>query len=409
VETLADFRNARPALSEPIIDGILRRGHKMLLAGPSKAGKSFMLLQLAIAIAEGREWLGWPCRQGRVLYVNLELDRASAICRLLDLYGALAISPECMEDVDLWNLRGKALPMTDLAPRLIRRAAKRQYAAVIIDPIYKVITGDENAAHEMAKFCNQFDRVCAELGAAVIYCHHHSKGGQGQKHASDRASGSGVFARDPDAMLDLIELEVSEARRKQVVTRWECAAMATALDGLLPDWREDCPQDTMIVADHLAEWAIAKVGVKAVADARAPARDAAEYATGWRVEGILREFRDFDPRRFWFRWPIHVGDADGLLTDALAEGEEPPRKTRQESTAARQVEQHADAWDAYRKAKEEADGGPVTAKDMAVWMHDSKTGCVGLSVQAARGRIDAAGFVRNRHSGEVKEQEESAT
>jgi RecA-family ATPase len=409
VECLATYRDARPTLAEPIIDGILRRGHKMLLAGPSKAGKSFMLLQLAIAIAEGREWLGWKCRRGRVLYVNLELDSRSAICRLLDLYGELGIPTEHMEDVDMWHLRGKALPMTDLAPRLIRRAAKRQYAAVIIDPIYKVITGDENAAHEMAKFCNQFDRVCAELGAAVIYCHHHSKGGQGQKHASDRASGSGVFARDPDAMLDLIELELSEARRKQVVNCWECAAMAKALDRLLPDWREDCPQDTMIVADHLAEWAIGRVGHAVVCNARAPAREAAQYASGWRVEGILREFRNFDARRFWFRWPIHVGDTDGLLADALAEGEEPPKKTRQESTAARQTEQHSDAWDAYRKAKEEVNGGPVTAKDLAVWMHDSKTGCVGISTQAARPRIDAAGFVRAPVTGEVTEQGESNT
>ena len=52
-------------------------------------------------------------------------------------------------------------------------------------------------------FCNQFDKVCTELGCAVIYCHHHSKGGQGGKKSMDRASGSGVFARDPDALLDL--------------------------------------------------------------------------------------------------------------------------------------------------------------------------------------------------------------
>jgi RecA-family ATPase len=408
VECLASYKDARPVLAEPIINGILRRGHKMLLAGPSKAGKSFLLLQLAIAIAEGREWLGWKCRKGRVLYVNLELDRPSAICRMLDLYASLGIPTDHMDDVDLWNLRGKALPMTDLAPRLIRRAAKRQYSAVIIDPIYKVITGDENAAHEMAKFCNQFDRVCAELGAATIYCHHHSKGGQGQKHASDRASGSGVFARDPDAMLDLIELEVSEARQKQVVNCWECAAMAKALDGLLPDWREECSQDTARVANDLAEWGIGRVGHAVVANARAPAREAAQYATGWRVEGILREFRDFAPRRFWFRWPIHVPDTEGLLTDALAEGEEPPKKSRQESTAARQVEQHADAWDAYRKAKEEADSGTVTAKDMAVWMHNSKDGTVGISTQAAKAKIDAAGFIRDKHSGEVTEQGESA-
>ena len=65
---------------------------------------------------------------------------------------------------------------------------------------YKVITGDENSADQMAAFCNQFDKVADGLGCAVIYCHHHSKGAQGGKRSMDRASGSGVFARDPDAV-----------------------------------------------------------------------------------------------------------------------------------------------------------------------------------------------------------------
>ena len=46
-----------PALSPPLIDGVLRQGHKMLLAGPSKAGKSYALIELCIAIAEGKKWL----------------------------------------------------------------------------------------------------------------------------------------------------------------------------------------------------------------------------------------------------------------------------------------------------------------------------------------------------------------
>ena len=34
-----------------------------------------------------------------------------------------------------------------------------QFAAVIIDPIYKVITGDENNASDMGAFCNQFAKI----------------------------------------------------------------------------------------------------------------------------------------------------------------------------------------------------------------------------------------------------------
>ena len=45
----------------------------------------------------------------------------------------------------------------------------------------------------------------------------------------DRASGSGVFARDPDALLDLIELPVSEELRKQEVNKAVGHAVAATL------------------------------------------------------------------------------------------------------------------------------------------------------------------------------------
>lgn len=212
-ETLSSVWENLPALSAPLIEGVLRQGHKMLLAGPSKAGKSFALISMAIAIAEGRRWLGFQCSQGRVLYVNLELDRASCLHRFRDVYHALGWAPAHIDSIDIWNLRGNSVPMNALAPKLIRRAAKKNYLAIIIDPIYKVLTGDENSADQMAAFCNQFDKVCHELGAAVIYCHHHSKGYQGSKRSMDRASGSGVFARDPDALLDMVQLAVDDDKK----------------------------------------------------------------------------------------------------------------------------------------------------------------------------------------------------
>ena len=203
----------------------------MLLAGPSKAGKSFALIELCIAIAEGTPWLGrFSCAQGKVLYINLELDRASCLHRFKDVYTALGLPPQNLRNIDIWNLRGASVPMDKLAPKLIRRAGKKGYTAVILDPIYKVITGDENSADQMAKFCNQFDLVCRALDCAVIYCHHHSKGAQGGKRSMDRASGSGVFARDPDAMLDMTELTPTDAIREQLRNKAACRVIKAMLD-----------------------------------------------------------------------------------------------------------------------------------------------------------------------------------
>ena len=285
-----------PDLAPPLIEGILREGHKMLIAGPSKAGKSFALIQLCISIAEGKPWFGFDCTQGKVLYVNLELDRASCLHRFKDVYEALEQQPTNIGNISIWNLRGKSLPMDQLAPKLIRRAQKRNYKAIIIDPIYKVITGDENSADQMANFCNQFDKVCTELKCAVIYCHHHSKGSQTGKRSMDRASGSGVFARDPDALLDLLELE---------------------LENMNEDKLQDAPIDT-------------------------------NQCTAWRMEGTLREYPKFKPVDLWFEYPIHKVDTNGFL--AMAQFDSPQQKganvinKRKKAAKEKKKEQLVDAF-----------------------------------------------------------------
>ena len=175
MEALAAYMDNPPTLPEELIAGILRRGHKMLVSGSSKAGKSFLLMELCIAIAEGIPWLGFPVRKGRVLYVNLEIDPASAINRFFKIYEALGLKPRHAADILLWNLRGHAVPLDQLVPKLVRRVRDMNLDAIVLDPIYKVITGDENNASDMGAFCNQFDRICTETGCSAIYCHHHSK------------------------------------------------------------------------------------------------------------------------------------------------------------------------------------------------------------------------------------------
>lgn len=284
-ESLKDVWNDLPPLSPSLIEGVLRKGHKMMLAGPSKAGKSFALIEMAIAIAEGRKWLNWYCSQGRVLYVNLELDRPSCLHRFKDVYTALGWPANNIGNIDIWELRGKSIPMDKLAPKLIRRASKKNYTAIIIDPIYKIITGDENSADQMAHFCNQFDKVCTELNCAVIYCHHHSKGAQGSKRSMDRASGSGVFARDADALLDMIQLNTSD-----------------------------------------------QVGLP---------------GTAWRIEGTLREFKPFKPLNIWFEYPIHRIDASGELDKLTPDCDKDPRQKGRETRTKQKKDKIAQLESAY--------------------------------------------------------------
>ena len=315
-ESLADDWESLPPLADALITGVLRKGHKMLLAGPSKAGKSFALIELCIAIAEGTPWLGrFSCAQGKVLYINLELDRASCLHRFKDVYTALGLPPQNLRNIDIWNLRGASVPMDKLAPKLIRRAQRKGYTAVILDPIYKVITGDENSADQMAKFCNQFDLVCRALDCAVIYCHHHSKGAQGGKRSMDRASGSGVFARDPDAMLDMTELVPTDAIREQLHNKAACRVIKAMLDKR--GHADAYGLDDTLSRHRMLTIAKEKLGLadlRAIDAEVAAAEKKADGMTAWRIEGTLREFARFDPVNLWFDYPVHKQDS-GLLED----------------------------------------------------------------------------------------------
>lgn len=380
-----------PELSPCLIDGVLRQGHKMLIAGPSKAGKSFLQIELCIAIAEGQKWLSWQCAKGRVMYVNLELDRASCLHRFWDVYHALGWQPKNLQNIDIWNLRGRSVPMDKLAPKLIRRAAKKDYIAIVIDPIYKVITGDENSADQMANFCNQFDKVCTELGCAVIYCHHHSKGSQGSKKSMDRASGSGVFARDPDALLDLIELETTEPLMKQEENKAVCKAYKCYLDAHY-QWEDDLSQDDLLNSNAMLNYCENKLDKwqwntlsRQVDEARQMIRE----QTAWRIEGTLREFPKFEPVNLWFDYPIHRLDDVGSLKDIQPDVEIPPWKKGAEKNKKNAKDRKEERKKAIEEALEGSNFGDApSVEDVANYL--------GVSKRTARDRI-------NEHGGYVIE------
>ncbi|MCM6847244.1 AAA family ATPase [Lactococcus lactis] len=318
-ESLEEMFKEDPALAPVLIDGVLRRGHKMLIAGPSKAGKSFALMEMCIAIAEGIPWFGFNCERGKVLYINMELDRPSAYKRFKDIYQGMNVPPNHLKNISIWNMRGHSIPMDKLTPKLIRRAQKEKFDAVIIDPIYKVLPGSENDAEQMAKFTNNFDKVAAELGTSVIYCHHHSKGAQGGKSSMDRSSGSGVFARDPDAILDLIELEVTDSLRKQQDARAVANFYAAKIRDEKPEYLNEIGQDDFLSAPEMRKHLALAFGDERAREIAGfeleQVQRVVKLMTAWRLEGTLREFPKFEPVNLWFNYPLHYSDDSGVLKD----------------------------------------------------------------------------------------------
>ena len=193
---------------DDVVVDVLHRGAKMVLGGASKAFKTWAFIDLAVSVTTGTAWLGkFETKRGRVLYINLELQRAWFHKRLQTVCDErqLKIEPGYLK---VWNLRGFATDLSNLRPRLLRGIGPDEFVLIIIDPIYKLLgKRDENKAGDIASLLNEIEALAVETAAAIAFGAHYSKGNQSGKEVIDRIGGSGVFARDPDSILNFTRHE----------------------------------------------------------------------------------------------------------------------------------------------------------------------------------------------------------
>lgn len=195
-----------------LIEGILYRGAKMIIAGPSKSRKTWNLTDLAISVALGRPWCGFTTRASSVLYVNLEIARFSYRKRIRFICAGRGFTPGDLSRFHVWNRRGKENEITQLAARLRGQVARVGADLIIIDPIYKTY-GDreENSNTEMAQVLNELEKLAHDSSAAVLIAAHFPKGNLTGRDAIDRVAGASVFGRDPDALLIMTPHEQPDA------------------------------------------------------------------------------------------------------------------------------------------------------------------------------------------------------
>ncbi len=232
-----------PLLQPPeLVGGLIHRETVTMFGGGSKSYKTFTVLDLGLSVSQGVPWWGRNVVQGRVLYLNFEIAPAFFQHRISTMSDAKGLVRP-LRDFDIWNLRGCARGIEHLAHPIIERCRSGNYAIIIIDPIYKLM-GDrsENSNDEMASMLNYFDEISTEAGgAAVVFCHHYTKGVSSTKAQIDRVSGAGVFGRYPDGIITLTPHEqsnafVAEATLRNFqplapfVLRWEYPLMEAAED-----------------------------------------------------------------------------------------------------------------------------------------------------------------------------------
>lgn len=189
-----------PTLPEPIIDGLLRRGETSNIIAPTKTGKSWLALGMALSVATGKRWLSqFDCRRGRVLLIDNELSAPVLSHRIQTVAEAMGIDAADVP-LDVLALRGQLLDVQGIA-RKLDGIPSGTYDLVVLDALYRALPSgaSENDNAGMAAVFNLIDRAASRLGCAWVNVHHSTKGNQSEKSVTDVGAGAGSQSRAADA------------------------------------------------------------------------------------------------------------------------------------------------------------------------------------------------------------------
>lgn len=202
--------------------GILPVGGKAIIAGPPKANKSFIVLNMMLDIAKGRNLFGAVYKSGaplmpvsrkaRVLYLEQEMGEQGLLERLRgkddDHPGILSLATE--EELLALDIhikpRNTAMRLdTDEGRDYINaEVASVKPDVVFMDPMAKFHLQDENSAQEMGAVMRAGDHLIEDHGCALVWVHHVGKENpDNPRRGGARLRGSSAIFGDIDSFIEV--------------------------------------------------------------------------------------------------------------------------------------------------------------------------------------------------------------
>jgi len=207
------WRNSLVLLAEPIpetkylLDSVLPSEAVILLSGREGTLKTWLALDWAFAIAEGRPWLGRATQAASVLFLNAEMPINLFRTRMRAIGGA--------ENLHIWEWQGERFPAS-LDDRWLKEAA-RKHQFIVLDTLKRFMTRlDENSSTDMAAITEAL-RKLTRYGATVLALHHAPKDPAKLGYRGSTELGAGVdialtLERVERNGMDLLQLTAPKTR-----------------------------------------------------------------------------------------------------------------------------------------------------------------------------------------------------
>ena len=177
LESFASIDPSPPA-GQWLIRDLLPTEGLAVVYGPPKNYKSFVVLDLALSVAAGRDWAGKRVKQGPVVYIAAEgaaglRNRIRAYKQRGDLpadlpFHLIAARP---------NLGTETGDGAEFVAAIRAALGDAAPVAVIIDTLARSLGGGEENGAGMMAFADNAEDMAAEFGALALAIHHEGKNG----------------------------------------------------------------------------------------------------------------------------------------------------------------------------------------------------------------------------------------
>jgi KaiC/GvpD/RAD55 family RecA-like ATPase len=201
------FVAGAPSKVEFLVNLLIPVGSFVLLYSPPGAGKTWLALAIAAAVAWGRAALhGLAVRQGRVVLVEQEGAAAGLVQRLKALD---AVSP----DLEIVHQQGVQLDDPEWVSKLAQLCRDHGVKLLVLDPLADLHKGDENEARSVSRLVDAINTLRRRVPDLTVILLHHSvkKSWSAGENRKEDSRGSSALVAAADVQIALKPAQQAKA------------------------------------------------------------------------------------------------------------------------------------------------------------------------------------------------------
>lgn len=201
-EPFIHFMNHEPEPFKELVAGILHSGECMILGGQPNIGKSWLIMDMMLGIAEGGHFANhFSCSQGNVLFIDEEGSRRGNWERFQML---LQGRDRSSVELPIWSKIGAGIRIDSERGHatLSRLLDQHRPSAVFLDSLVRLHGGDESNNRSMAQFFDLIKPLMLAYSTSFVFTHHVPKPpAQGKQDPVFMLRGASDIQGFPDSIL----------------------------------------------------------------------------------------------------------------------------------------------------------------------------------------------------------------